>query len=462
MTRRWMLNLVLLLILTGLVWLIRMDLIATRMPPTLAGIGTPEPHLIEIARDGEPTILFERLDSGWRMRAPWDLDADDGRIDALLAIRDAPLLRSVPQAAAALDELGLEPVKLRLRLDTTDIAIGRTDPIANGRYLASDGLIHLIPDRFHHLLIAPPIDYAARGLIPRATRLAFATLDDTPLSSATLERIEGLTAERLEPLTGDPRGARLVTQTTDGQRIEYQISDDGRRWTRLDLQLRYVLSEALDLDPATPGDPGGLAAAAALHAAPEPEQGLEAAWPIPDPASRDLAAEPFAAEPNETEMSEPYDPLEPVMDPEAPLSGDLPLGPPPSVRLKPHAASEDPRPDAQEPWTELRRELPAGFGQDPFAPDWVPSSAEDVPREPMPGETLADDTDLADGRGTSGATPAGFGSDPFAPDDRSDPSEPLVLDPTRDQGERDLDRDPSDARPAGFGQDPFAPNPGPR
>jgi hypothetical protein len=462
MTRRWILNLVLLLVLIGLAWLIRMDLIATRTLPTLAGIGTPAPQLIEIAREGEPTMLFERLDSGWRMRTPWDLDANDGRIDALLAIRDAPLLRSVPQAAAALDELGLEPVKLRLRLDTTDIAIGRTDPIANARYLASDGLIHLISDRFHHLLIAPPIDYAAHTLIPRATRLAFATLDETPLSSATLQRIDALTAERIEPLTGEPTGATLRTQTTDGQRIEYQVSDDGRRWTRLDLQLRYVLSEALDLEPAAPGDPSGLAASAAMQAGSEAAQPIEAPWPDPDPASRDQAGEPFDAEPDGKEISLPYDPLEPVMDPEAPLSGDLPLGPAPAVRLRPHVASEDAGSDGPEPSSDLRRDLPAGFGQDPFAPDPVPGPSEDVAREPMRAETQASETDLAHDRNARVSTPAGFGQDPFVPGFLPSASDAVVPDLTQDEADSKLDRDTSHSRPAGFGLDPFAADPGPR
>ncbi len=57
----------------------------TRTLPTLAGSGAPEPQLIEIAREGEPTIALERLASGWRMRAPWDVDADPDRVAALLS-----------------------------------------------------------------------------------------------------------------------------------------------------------------------------------------------------------------------------------------------------------------------------------------------------------------------------------------------------------------------------------------
>ena len=85
MKARWLVNLLLLVVLLVLGGLIRLELSASRATPTLGGLGTPEPHLIEISRAGEPTILIERLPSGWRMRAPWDVDADPERVAAVLA-----------------------------------------------------------------------------------------------------------------------------------------------------------------------------------------------------------------------------------------------------------------------------------------------------------------------------------------------------------------------------------------
>jgi hypothetical protein len=438
MTGRWMLNLALLLVLLGLVWLIRVDLAATRTPPTLAGIGTPEPHLIEIARDGEPTLLLERLDSGWRMRAPWDLDADPERVAALLEIRHAPLLRSVPEQAAALDELGLEPVRLRLRLDTTDIAVGGTDPITQARYLASDGLVHLIPDHFYHRLITPPLDYVARTLFPRAAALNHATLNGASLSSETLRRIATLSAERLEPMTGMPEGDILELRTTDGDRIPYQISADGRRWTRPDLELRYVLSEATRLERAAPDDPSAMATS--IPVAPQTNSpmsvGPETPWPSPDPLTSDWPTGSFGSDsetleaapgPDTPDAADVRDPLERLMDPDAPLSGDLPLGPPPEVRLRPHVPAQDDGTDRREDDTGPRRDPPAGFGQDPFAPTREPSESEpmDQPgssgqepwmQDPWPQGPVQDRSGLEPDPDAPVSLPPGFGEDPFAPD----------------------------------------------
>lgn len=381
MRSRWILNLVLILVLSALGWAIRHELAVTQAPATLAGSGAPEPHLIEIAREGEPTIALERLASGWRMRSPWDVDADPERVAALLAIRDAPLLRSVPAQAVAPGELGLDPVKLRLRLDTTDIAMGGLDPIEQWRYVASDDLVHLIPDRFQYLLIAPPIDYVARMPLSRDLGPVFATHDSVPLSGETLARLTRLVAERIEPLIGEPTGTLLELSESDGTRVRYRVSEDGRRWTRPDLRLTYVLGEPPELieDPSAidPTPPVSVAA-------PVSEQGAvttDSAWPesasVPE-------ADVFAPDP---EWRESPGTLDSLMDPDAPLSGELPLGSPPEVRLRPHDVLREEvltRDGVEQEGfgVEAGRDLPEGFGLDPFAPD--PADADSAPADPDP------------------------------------------------------------------------------
>jgi hypothetical protein len=389
MRSRWILNLVLVLVLSALGWAIRHELAVTQAPATLAGAGAPDPHLIEIAREGEPTIALEHLASGWRMRSPWDVDADPDRVASLLAIRDAPLLRSVPAQAAALDTLGLDPVKLRLRLDTTDIAMGGLDPIDQWRYVISDDLVHLIPDRFQHLLIAPPIDYVSRMPLPRDPVTVFATRDTVPLSSDTLTRLSGMVAERIEPLIGEPTGALLELSAMDGTRMLFRVSEDGRRWTRPDLRLTYVLGEAPELieDPSAI-DPTPPISVAAPFAEPDIERAaapIDADWaesgsgPGSDVFAPDAAPEP--------EWRESPRSLDSLMDPDAPLSGELPLGSPPEVRLRPHDVMREEvltRDGFEQDGFrgEIGRDLPEGFGLDPFAPD--PADAGPAVPEPDP------------------------------------------------------------------------------
>jgi hypothetical protein len=388
MSSRWILNLALILALSVLGWAIRHELAVTRASATLASSGAPVPYLIEIVREGEPTIALERLASGWRMRSPWDVDADPERVDALLAIRDAPLLRSVPAQTAALDELGLDPVKLRLRLDTADIAMGRLDPIEQWRYVASDDLVHLIPDRFQHLLIAPPIDYVARMPLPRDLGPVFATHDSVPLSGETLARLTGLVAERIEPLIGEPTGTLLELSASDGTRVRYRVSEDGRRWTRPDLRLTYVLGEPPELieDPSAidPTPPVSVAVPFTDPDVPPDAPPIDAAWPE---SASSPGSDVFAPDP---EWRESPGTLDSLMDPDAPLSGELPLGSPPEVRLRPHDVIREEvltRDGFEQEGfgIEEGRELPEGFGLDPFAPD--PADAGLAPADPDPSRS---------------------------------------------------------------------------
>jgi hypothetical protein len=80
-------------------------------------------------------------------------------------------------------------------------------------------------------------------------------------------------------------------------------------------------------------------------------------------------ADGFDWNPDSTDMTDPPDTSVSLMDPEAPLSGDLPLGPPPTILLRPHEEAREPVTEQGGFGAEMHRDLPEGFGLDPFAPD---------------------------------------------------------------------------------------------
>lgn len=450
MTRRWLVNLALLLVLGLVGLLIRQEWERLHLIPTLGG-GLPEPQRIEIAREGEPLIRLERLASGWHMREPFAVDADAQRVAELLTMRNAPLMRTLPARMVAMSELGLDPARLRVRFDTVEWVVGGVDPLAQWRYLAHEDLVHLVPDVFYHRLIAPAIDLVARGLLPRDAPPVFATRDAVPLDQASLQRIGAVEVERVEAMIADASdlaaGVSLVElNAMDGTRFAYLVSSDGRRWVRPDLRLTYVLSEgpelvedpqAIDPTPSQPFDTlfdslgtapalgaplpgeaqeddrawsglldpewgweqddegaGGDARAGARADASGEDRGSGAneGWdeetgdadrPVLDPDAEleqdpslegrlrggDPGSQWGAPAPLLDEFSDPFTPAPSLIDPDAPLSDDLPLGPPPEVRLRPFPIEPWPEPDQVRPGALPNREVPAGFGTDPFAPD---------------------------------------------------------------------------------------------
>lgn len=368
MAGRWLTNLALLLVLALLALGIRQELAREGRPQTLVGVDPKDLRLIEVEREGEPLIRIERGPDGWRLLEPLAVDADQDRLGRLLAILDAPVQRSFPEQSAALSELGLAPSRLRLRLDGLTLAFGGLDPLSQQRYVAADGVVHLIEDRFYHLLIAPPIDFASRALLPAGQPPAFATLGGVPLAATSLGVLAGLTAERVEPLAGEIAGEPVQVKLADGRALRFLVSEDRRRWSRLDQKLRYVLTDGplLELDPGAtdptppeppPPVPDHEADSDGLHpASPTGEEQEDLDHRIGPPATGPDAEDPFA----------------PPTDPDAPaLEGASPS----EVRLRPdgmggsRAAEDDGEDGAGGFGAEPYKDPPQGFGMDPFAPD---------------------------------------------------------------------------------------------
>ena len=375
MTGRWLINLVLLVLVLGLGYLIRHEVEQSSTLPELSGLDPAAVRLIELDRPDEPAIRLGATASGWRMEQPLKADADQSKVELLTAVLGAPVHRGFPAGTAALGELGLAPPRIRLRLDALELGFGDLDPITQQRYVASGGLVQLIDDRFYHLLIARPLDWLSRRPLPRGFTPVFGRLDGTPLASTASSALGSLTAERIDPLTGEPSGSSLELANSEGTRLRFRISDDRLRWANLELHALYILKSPpeLTLDPTaidpTPERPE------TIPVAPSPGQlGTETPLQLPETTPEESAVvdhnDPFAP-PTESEL-----PVEPAHQDEAILPGDTMLGPPPSVRLGPDGReSADDRPERHRSRTSSPTRggaspgVPEGFGQDPFAPD---------------------------------------------------------------------------------------------
>ena len=370
MSGRWLINGLLLVLLIGLGLSIRAELQRAHFVPTLTDLAAADLYRVEIERTGEPTITLLQTAIGWRLEAPFQVDADNGRVSRLLGLLEAPVERSFPLASVDRRELGLSPVRLRLRLDAHELQFGGTDPVGQARYVAGEGLVHLIQDRFHHLLIAPPIDYVSSQLVPRGFGLVFGRLGGIPLTSETLNDLVGLHAERVEILTETPSGEPVALKSADGTTLRFLISGDRRRWARLDQRLLYVLTDApeLTLDPnavdPTPPEPRP------ASSAPVPLDGSPTSVPSPSiPPVMD--SPPFGPTPEPAPPDEPF-----AVTPERLVPADGLPGEPPVVRLTPDGRAIPVEvPDAEPAGSgfplpgEPDKAAPSGFGQDPFAPD---------------------------------------------------------------------------------------------
>lgn len=362
MKMRWIVNLVLAAVLVAMGLLIRHELALEARPQTLAGIDPGDLRRIEISREGEQQVRLERAPDGWRMAEPLAVQADDERVEQLLGILDAPVYRSFPAASADLPGLGLVRPTAELKLDSLDLVFGGLDPIGERRYVASDGLVHLIDDRFHHLLIGAPIDWVSRYPLLPGSPPAYGSLSGVPLSAEALEGLAKVEAERVEVLTGEFAGEAVQVKYADGSVLRFLVSEDRRRWSRVDLKIRYVLPAPPDLtlDPTM----------------------VDTTPPAPEPVGQPQPPTPVETLPMPGQMAAPplmsvqpdsADPFTTIGDPNAPVTEEDIIGAPPEVRLSPEGARGPVDGHPIEPGVgfgdEPYKEPPQGFGADPFAPD---------------------------------------------------------------------------------------------
>lgn len=126
------------------------------LPPPLTALDPAAIHHIVLACAGCPAQEFAREAAGWRMLAPVAGPADPVRVEKLLAIARAPVRTRFARGELDPAKLGLVPPAAVLTLDGTRLAFGTTDAIQQDRYVAVDGEIALVPDRFSAVLFVAP------------------------------------------------------------------------------------------------------------------------------------------------------------------------------------------------------------------------------------------------------------------------------------------------------------------
>jgi Domain of unknown function (DUF4340) len=268
MRSRWIINIFLLILVAGLAWAVLNDVREARETTRLTGMDPAHIEGVELSRPGRDKVKLERITGGgWRMSAPYRIAADPERVARLLGVVRAEVVRSFPAGGVDLERLGLEPDPVRISLGGLTLRFGATEPIDGLRYVASGDLVHLIEDRYYHLLLAPPSDFVDSHPLPDGLVPASGDVSGEALDPATLTAIAALKAERVEPLDGDLTGRILSIQPEgDGAALRFLVSPDGLRWSRPDLRLTYLVASP----PPVLVDPQAAAVGVAAQTEPDP------------------------------------------------------------------------------------------------------------------------------------------------------------------------------------------------
>lgn len=173
MNSRLLLNLALLIVVAvlGLIAWLQPGLDKPAAPPRLTDLDPAAVNQIRIVdRDG-PTIVLARKDGRWRIEEPIQLPANGFRIDSLLRLTGEASHGQLKVAEIDLAELGLDRPRIRLFLNDREFAFGTTEPIDGRRYVRTGDVVHLIIDRYSHILTAGYTEFVNQQLLPADGRI---------------------------------------------------------------------------------------------------------------------------------------------------------------------------------------------------------------------------------------------------------------------------------------------------
>lgn len=109
---------------------------------------------IRIERDGRLQLSLRHLQNGWQLDYPRRAAAEARRVQQLLAITRAPVLRQL-ETPGSLDQYGLDSPTALLMLNDTRLLFGAREPTQRARYVLLDGQVHVIDDLYFSLLTLP-------------------------------------------------------------------------------------------------------------------------------------------------------------------------------------------------------------------------------------------------------------------------------------------------------------------
>lgn len=231
LTRRWLLNLVLLgvvLTLALFAWYRPGD--DNKPALRLTDISPQAVRRVEIEQKNQPSVLLERSDAGWRVVAPVKARANGFAVDTLLRLLQAPTQNPLATSDADLGRYGLDKPSLTVRVDDAAIHFGDIHPIRDEHYVHYGSSVYLISSRFYAQAAARYSNYIDTLLIetgrkPVAFKLPKFTLE---IKDGTWQRRpeeQALSSDRINAFVDDWQHARaLNVEQHSGRLVQERVT----------------------------------------------------------------------------------------------------------------------------------------------------------------------------------------------------------------------------------------------
>ncbi len=184
MSPKTLLNIFLALMLVGLLALVIYEPGKTESPDVkkLTALDPSTVQKISIESPGHPSLLLTKESDHWHMRKPLMMPANTGRIQQLLKITQAKSIADYAMSRVDANQLQLDTPSLSLKLDDVLLRFGTTDALGGSRYVQVGNTVHLITDRYSHLMKKATTDFVSPTLLPQGSVIEKLILPDLRLT----------------------------------------------------------------------------------------------------------------------------------------------------------------------------------------------------------------------------------------------------------------------------------------
>lgn len=238
MKKRWLLNLVLLLVVIGIALFLHLkpqDAVQTAKYE-VSGLKMAEFDAVKAEFPAQAPTIFEKKDGYWMMIKPYPARADQPSVHRILSIIAATTATRLPLQDAG--KYGLDQPRLKLTLSGSHgehvFVFGTFNPVTEEQYMSYQGHVYLLSGQYAEAAATQPIEM----------------VDKIPLALDERKQVAGFDFAHLEQWEAN---ALKVTLATDGQ---WAVSDPKAKPTQNDLNewmdFSWVQAQAKSVEFYTP------------------------------------------------------------------------------------------------------------------------------------------------------------------------------------------------------------------
>ncbi len=163
MKKRWLINLVLLLVVAGVaafLYLRPQQQEQTEQSHELSTLKLADFSDLRVEFPAKAPVVFEKRDGYWYMQQPYTARADQGLVQRILSIVAATSKEKFP--ADNLSQFGLDNPKLKVKMGGEEFLFGTYNPVSNEQYVAYKGAVYMLDPGYSESAATQPIELISK------------------------------------------------------------------------------------------------------------------------------------------------------------------------------------------------------------------------------------------------------------------------------------------------------------